>query len=49
MYWRDTVAVTGHGSQQFFGVFEAHAAAGQTPLNMQAPFAHGHTPAEKRN
>ena len=30
MYWRDTVAVTGHGSQQFLGVFEAHAATGQT-------------------
>jgi hypothetical protein len=30
MYWRDTVAFTGHGSQQFLGVFEAHAAAGQT-------------------
>ena len=29
MYWRDTVAFTGHGSQQFLGVFEAHAAAGQ--------------------
>jgi hypothetical protein len=21
VYWRDTVAFTGHGSQQFFGVF----------------------------
>ena len=30
MYWRDTVAFTGHGSQRFLGVFEAHAAAGQT-------------------
>jgi hypothetical protein len=29
MYWRDTVAFIGHGSQQFLGVFEAHAAAGQ--------------------
>ncbi|HUH71711.1 MAG TPA: hypothetical protein VLZ05_24240 [Mycobacterium sp.] len=29
-YWRDTVAFTGHGSEQFFGVFEAHAAPAQT-------------------
>jgi hypothetical protein len=28
MYWRDTVVFTGHGSQQFLGVFEAHAAGG---------------------
>jgi hypothetical protein len=29
VYWRDTVAFTGHGSQQFLGVFEAHARPGR--------------------
>jgi hypothetical protein len=29
VYWRDTVAFTGHGSQQFLGVFEARAAPRQ--------------------